>query len=104
MFLCVLQALRIDRGSNESYRGRVLYVILAAISAALVWFSPIAISTAIENPTWLFAIPLLVIFLLCLASIQFRDHVDAYRKIVAIPASVAIAFIGAYWLVERTLL
>ena len=104
MFLCVWQALRVDRGSNESYRGRVLYVILAAISAALVWFSPIAISAAIENPTWLLAIPLLVIFLLCLASIQFRDHVDAYRKIVAIPASVAIAFIGAYWFVERTLL
>jgi hypothetical protein len=104
MFLCVWQAVRVDRGSNEASQVKVLYIVLAAAAGALAWLNPTAISTAIENPTWLFAIPLFAIFLLCLASIQFRDHVEAYRKIVAIPASVAIAFVGAYWFVERVFL
>lgn len=104
MFLCVWQAVRVDRGSNEAAQGKVLYIVLAATAGALAWLDPTAISTAIENPTWLFAIPLFAIFLLCLASIQFRDRVEAYRKIVAIPASVAIAFVGAFWFVERVFL
>jgi hypothetical protein len=104
MFLCVWQVLRVDRGSNEAFQGKVLYVVLGVAAAALIWLNPSVISTAIENPTWLFAAPLLAIFLLCFGSIQLRDQVDAYRKIVAVPASVAIAFVGAYWFIERVFL
>ena len=104
MFLCVWQVLRVDRGSNEAFQGKVLYVVLGVAAAALIWLNPSVTSTAIENPTWLFAAPLLAIFLLCFGSIQLRDQVDAYRKIVAVPASVAIAFVGAYWFIERVFL
>jgi len=104
MFLCVLQALRIDRGANEASQGKVLYLVLAAATGVLIWLNPTAFATAIENPTWLFAAPMLAIFLFCLGSIQFRDHVEAYRKIVAIPASVFIAVVGAYWFIERVFL
>lgn len=104
MFLCVWQALRVDRGINEAYQGKVLYAVLAAGAGALAWINPTIIATAIENPTWLFAAPLLAIFVLCAMSIQYRDTVDGYRKIVAIPVSVAIAFVGAYWFIERVFL
>ena len=104
MFLCVWQALRVDRGANEAYQGKVLYAVLAAAAAALIWLDPVAIATAIENPTWVFAGPLLAIFILSFISIQVRDQVDAYRRIVAIPASIAIAIVGAYWFIERVFL
>ncbi len=104
MYLCVWQALRVDRGASEATQGKVLYVVLATAAASLIWLNPNIISTAIESPTWLFAAPLLAIFILCLGSIQIRHQVDAYRKIVAVPASVAIAFVGAYWFVERVFL
>lgn len=104
MFLCVWQALRVDRGENEAAQGFALYGVLAAAAAALIWLNPDMISAAIEGPTWLFAGPLLAIFLLCTGSIQFRDHVAAYRKLVAVPASAAIAVVGAYWFIERVFL
>lgn len=104
MFLCVWQALRVDRGRNEVSQGFVLYGVLIAASAALIWLNPTMISAAIEAPTWLFGAPLLAIFALCLGSIHLRDHLDSYRRIVAIPASAAIAFVGAYWFIERVFL
>ena len=104
MFLCVWQALRVDRGANEAARGKILYVALAVLAGVLLWLNPVSLQTLIEGPTWVFAAPLLLVFLLCLASIQLRDQPDAYRRIVAIPASVGIAVIGAYWFIERVFL
>jgi hypothetical protein len=104
MFLCVWQALRVDRGANEAYQGKVLYIILAAVAGVLMYLNPTALQALIEGPTWVFAAPLMGIFLLCLASIQFRDKIDSYRRIVAIPASLAIAAVGAYWVIERVFL
>lgn len=104
MFLCVWQALRVDRGANEASQGMVLYGVLAAIAAVLIWLNPAPLVTLIEGPVWVFAAPLMAIFLLCMASIQFRAHLDAYRRVVAIPASAFIALVGAYWFVERVFL
>ncbi len=104
MFFCVLQALRVDRGANEASQGTVLYAVLAAVAAVLIWLNPAPLVTLIEGPVWVFAAPLMAIFLLCMVSIQMRDHLDAYRRIVAIPASVAIAIVGAYWFIERVFL
>lgn len=104
MFLCVWQALRVDRGENEAAQGFVIYGVLAAIAAVLIWLNPAPLSDIMEGPVWIFAGPLLAIFSLAAASIHFRDHVESYRRIVAIPASASIAFIGAYWFVERVFL
>jgi len=104
MFLCVWQALRVDRGENEASQGFVLYGVLIATAAALIWLNPIGLVDAMKAPVWLFAAPLLVIFVLCVGSIQLRDHVAAFRRLVAIPASAAIAFVGAYWFIERVFL
>lgn len=104
MFLCVWQALRIDRGINEVGQGFAVYTVLLIIAIALAALNPAALAAALENPVWLFAAPLAAIFVLSMASIQFRDHQEAYRRLVAVPASVAIACVGAYWFVERVFL
>jgi hypothetical protein len=33
--------------------------------------------------------------------VSLHNQLHAYRRIVAVPASVAIAIVGAYWFVER---
>ena len=104
MFLCVWQAVRIDRGANEAPRGLILYASLLAIAVVISLLNPAGLATLLENPVWLFAAPLAGIFALSFASIMLRDQIDAYRRIVAIPASVAIAAVGAYWFIERVFL
>ncbi|MDX8348958.1 HupE/UreJ family protein [Cognatiyoonia sp. IB215446] len=104
MFLCVWQALRIDEGENEVNQGFALYAVLLVIAIALAVLNPTGLQAALEGPVWLFAVPLALIFALSIMSIQFRDQVDAYRRFVAIPCSLAIAFIGAYWVIERVFL
>lgn len=104
MFLCIWQAVRIDRGMNEVGQGFAVYSVLLIIAVALALLNPAGLATALENPVWLFAAPLAAIFVFCMASIHFRDHQAAFHRIVAIPASLAIAFVGAYWFVERVFL
>jgi len=104
MFLCVWQAIRVDRGENEAGRALGLYAVLAVIAAGLIWLDPAALSEALENPTYVFAAPLLAIFALCSLSVVMRSQVDAYRRIVSIPASVFIALVGVYWVIERVFL
>ncbi|MDX8353645.1 HupE/UreJ family protein [Cognatiyoonia sp. IB215182] len=104
IFLCVWQALRIDEGENEVNQGFALYAVLLVIAVALAILNPAGLQAALEGPVWLFAAPLAHVFGLSLLSIQLRDRVDAYRQFVAIPCSLAIAFIGAYWVIERVFL
>lgn len=102
MFLCIWQAVRIDRGANEVGQGFAIYGVLLIAALALIALNPAAMRTALENEVWLFLGPLAAIFVLCMASIHFRDHLEAYRRLVAVPASVAIAAVGIYWFIERT--
>ena len=102
MFLCVWQALRVDRGANEVNQGFAIYAVLLIAALALAALNPAVLVVALENPVWLFAVPLAGVFVLSIASIQMRDQQEAYRRIVAVPCSVAIAAVGLYWFVERT--
>ena len=104
MFVFVWQALRIDRGANEAGRGFAVYLALLVRALALSVLNPPALVAALENPVWIFGGPLAALFALCMASIQLRDQPDAYRRLVAVPASVAIAVVGAYWVIERVFL
>jgi hypothetical protein len=45
--------------------------------------------------------PLAALSILCAISATLVDQLDAYRRYVAVPASAAIALVGAYWFVER---
>jgi len=104
MFLCIWPAVRIDRGANEAGRGFAIYLALLVSGVALSVLNPPGLVEMLENPVWLFAAPLSAVAALCMASIQLRDQPEAYRRLVAIPCSVAIAFVGAYWFVERVFL
>ena len=91
------------------YGARFLAPLFAKPSAwrildALIALDPPSLAVALENPPLVFLAPMLAIFLLCLASITFRDQLEAYRRIVSIPASVFIGIVGAYWFVERVFL
>lgn len=102
MFFCVWQVLRIDRGANEVNQGFAVYGVLLLVAAALIALNPASLVSALENPVWLFAAPLAAVFMLCIAAIHFRDHLEAYRRLVAVPASVAVATVGLYWFFERS--
>ncbi|MFT6944085.1 MAG: hypothetical protein ACJAUW_000656 [Yoonia sp.] len=104
MFLCVWQALRIDRGRNEAGRGLAIYLALLVSAVALSVLNPAPLVVALENPVWVFAAPLAGVFAMCMLSIQLRNQPDAFRRLVAVPCSLAIAAMGAYWVIERVFL
>ena len=104
VFLIVWQAIRVDEGQNEATRGFALYGVLMAVAIGVIALDPPALAAALDGPVWMFFGPLLALFVLCAASIGLRDHVAAYRRMVAVPASVFIGVIGAYWFVERVFL
>ncbi|MEM5521858.1 HupE/UreJ family protein [Sulfitobacter sp. AS59] len=104
MALCVWQALRVARGEGGAEGAKRLYVGLA-VAALVLCFVPMPdVAAALEAPVPLFLVPLALVFTACFLSVQFRQTADAYRRFVAIPASVGIAAVGAYWFIERVFL
>ena len=104
MFLAVWQAIRVDRGKNEATQGLAVYAVLIVATIALIIWNPAGLSEALGSPMLIFLAPMLAVFAFCMASVALRDHIDAYRRIVSIPASVFIAVVGTYWFVERVFL
>lgn len=110
MFVCVWQALRVARGQGDPASARWLYMGLAAVSVLLCFVPMPAVAALLEAPVYVFLVPLALVFIGCMFSVQSRDTIDtdadhtAYRRCVAVPASCLIALIGAYWFVERVFL
>ncbi len=111
VFLFVWQALRVDRGANEATRGTVVYAVTLVLGLALLAMQGEALAalltapaSLLENAALLLAVSIALVSIFCIVSIQRRDHVTAYRHYVAIPCSVLIALIGAYWFIERVFL
>ena len=108
MFLFVWQALRVDEGENEAMRGTGIYGVLLVVGLGLTIINvaasgslSVAFAFLLDNAALLLALAMTLVSILCIISIQRRDYVDAYRHFVAIPCSVFIAIIGAYWVLER---
>lgn len=104
-FLLVVLAQRVDEGRTDLRTGQVVYGVLALAFVGLGYVLNGPGFTAIMGagaPTFLW--PLAGLSLLCLLSATFVDDVRAYRHFVAVPASLAIAAVGAYWFVERVFL
>ncbi|WP_425102089.1 HupE/UreJ family protein [Tropicibacter sp. S64] len=104
-FLLVVLAQRVDEGAADIRTGQVVYGVLTLAFVGL--------SFAVNGPGFVetmgagapvFLWPLALVSLLCFASVTLLDHLDAYRRFVAVPASVGIALVGAYWFVERVFL
>lgn len=101
MALCVWQALRVARGEGGANAAKLLYVGLAVVALALCIVPMPRVAALLEAPVPLFLVPLAMVFSACFLSVQFRQLADPYRRFVAIPASLGIAAVGAYWFVER---
>ncbi|GAA4229960.1 hypothetical protein GGQ68_001648 [Sagittula marina] len=104
-FLLVVLAQRVDEMKADQRTAQVVYGLLsiAFVLAGFLLNGPGFTQTmGASAPVFLW--PLAGLSLLCLASAHFVDHINAYRRIVAVPASCAIACVGAYWFVERVFL
>ena len=104
-FLLVALAQRVDARRIDLRTGQIVYGGLALLFVALGF--------ALNGPGFtetmgavapVFLWPLAALSLLCVMSATFVDKVHAYRQFVAVPASLAIACVGAYWFVERVFL
>ena len=104
-FLIVALAQRVDRGEADLRPAQIGYGI------AMLAF--VALSFALDGPGFVdymgagapvFLWPLAALCLACVLAVTFVDQLESYRRFVAIPASVAIAGVGAFWFVERVFL
>ncbi|MFZ5961685.1 HupE/UreJ family protein [Thalassococcus sp. BH17M4-6] len=104
-FMLVWVALRVDTLDMTDRTGEVFYGVLAAAFVVLAFLadSP-GFTEAMGVAAPVIFIPLAGLSLLCLLSAVHVDKLDSYRTYVAVPASAAIALVGAWWFVERVFL
>ncbi|MBP0482073.1 HupE/UreJ family protein [Sagittula sp. M10.9X] len=104
-FLVVALAQQVDRMKADQRLAQVIYGVLALVFVAGGYL--------LNGPGFLevmgagapvFLWPLAALSLACLLAAHFVDRLHAYRRFVAMPASVAIACVGGYWFVERVFL
>ena len=104
-FILVWYALRVDAGEANIAPAQGIYGALTLIFFALGFAANTAgFQEVMGASAMVFFWPLAALCALCIMSATLVDHIDAYRKFVAIPASAAIALVGAYWFVERVFL
>ncbi|SLN16329.1 hypothetical protein PSJ8397_00410 [Pseudooctadecabacter jejudonensis] len=102
-FVIVVAALRLTQSGGTSRRYGLMYIGVAVILLPLLLVPISALGVrAVE------AYVPLVFMAAALAGLSAACCVvggkDSYRAVVAMPASVSIALIGAYWVVERVFL
>ena len=104
-FLIVVLAQRVDRLKADQRRAQAVYGVMALVFVAAGYLLNGPGFTAVMGagaPVFLW--PLAALALACLLSAHFVDRLHAYRRFVAMPASAAIACVGAWWFVERVFL
>ena len=104
-FILVWLAMKVDRGEAATGLAQTVYGGLALVFVAVSFALDDADFAAVMGaPPAVFLWPLAALSVLCALSATFVDHLDAYRRFVAVPASLAIALVGAFWFVERVFL
>jgi hypothetical protein len=104
-FLIVALAQRVDRGEADLRPAQLGYglAMLVFVGLSFVLNGPAFVDTMGAGAP-VFFWPLAALCLACILAVTFVDELDSYRRFVAIPASVAIAAVGAFWFVERVFL
>lgn len=97
-FLLIYFALRVDRGELADRPVQIGYAVAAVIIAMVAGVGGLGADVTV------FLWPIAGLMVLCSLSATFVDQLGAYRRFVAIPASVGIALVGAYWFIERVFL
>lgn len=104
-FILVWYAIRVDRGEADVAPAQGLYGVLAVVFVGLgLALNTPGFAEVMGASAMVFFWPLAALSLLCILSATLVDRLDAYRRYVAVPASAAIALVGAYWFVERVFL
>ncbi len=104
-FILVWYAIRVDRGEADVAPAQGLYGVLAVIFAGLgIAMNTPGFQEVMGASAMIFFWPLAALSVLCAVSATLVDQLDSYRRYVAVPASAAIALVGAYWFVERVFL
>ena len=101
-FLLVFAAQRVDLGRMVSSLAGWGYVAGALVLLAA------SVAQAMGQGAWMpdavFLWGAAGLMILCMLSVFFVDQLDSYRRFVAVPASVFIGAVGAFWVVERLFL
>lgn len=104
-FILVWFAIRVDRGEADVAPAQGVYGMLAVVFVGLgVAMNTPGFHEVMGATAMVFFWPLAALSVLCAVSATLVDQLDAYRRYVAVPASAAIALVGAYWFVERVFL
>ncbi len=104
-FILVWYAIRVDRGEADVAPAQGLYGVLAVIFAGLGFaMNTPGFQEVMGASAMVFFWPMAALCVLCAVSATLVDKLNAYRRFVAVPASAAIALVGAYWFVERVFL
>lgn len=101
-FLLVWYAIRVDQGEGDIASAQGVYGAAAVIFIGLGFaMNTLGFQELMGASAKIFFWPLAALSILCAVSATRVDQLDAYRRFVAVPASAAIALVGAYWFVER---
>ncbi len=104
-FILVWYAIRVDRGEADVAPAQGLYGVLTVVFVGLGFaMNTSGFQEMMGGSAMVFFWPLAAVSLLCAVSATLVEQLDAYRRYVAVPASAAIALVGAYWFVERVFL
>lgn len=104
-FILVWYALRVDRGEANVAPAQGVYAVLAVVFVGLGFaMNTPGFAEVMGASAMVFFWPLAALSVLCAVSATLVDQLEAYRRYVAVPASAAIALVGAYWIVERVFL
>lgn len=104
-FLLVVLAQRTNRMKADAHRTQIIYAALTLIFlAAGALLNTPAFTETMGASAPVFLWPVAALCLACLLSAHYIDVLHAYRRFVAIPASVAIACVGSWWFIERVFL
>ena len=104
-FVLVWLAQRVDRGQADYRSAQIVYGVLALafVGLSFVLNTPGFADFMGAAPS-VFFWPLAGLCIACGLAAFNVDNRHAYRRFVAVPASLGIALVGAFWFVERVFL
>lgn len=103
--LCVALVLLVGRGGLAPRAGAIAYgVAVPVLVAAGFALDGPAFAEAMEVGAPVILWPVAALCAGCALAASRGGTVEAYRRFVSVPASVAIAAVGAFWVIERVFL
>ena len=104
-FLCIALALAVGRGGVAPRTASIAYgIAVPALFAAGFLLDGPAFEEMMDAGAPLFLWPVAALCAGCAVAAARGGTAEAYRRFVSVPASAAIAAVGAFWVIERVFL